>query len=118
MKVYWWCPEAIKVINFDGLKQTVSKKLANTWTGPWVVTEIVTDQISKICELVKGKQNRKNTRTVSVDRLEEYRECYSRTHSADTVIPLPADHILSLDAENNIYTEDIDINMYNEGEAQ
>ena len=39
-------------------------------------------------------------------------------YSADTVIPLPADHILSLDAENNIYTEDIDVNMYNEGEAQ
>ena len=69
MKVYLWCPAAIKVINFDDLKQTVSKKLANTWTGPWVVTEIVSEQISKICELVKVKQNRKNTRTVSVDRL-------------------------------------------------
>ena len=117
MKVYWWCPAAIKVINFDGIKQTVSKKLANTWTGPWVVTEMVTDQISKICELVKGKQNRRNTRTVSVDRLEEYREGYSWTHSADTVIPLPANHILSLDAENDIHTEDIDVNMYDEGEA-
>ena len=30
MKMYWWCTAPIKVINFDGLKQTVSKKLANT----------------------------------------------------------------------------------------
>ena len=99
MKVYWWCPAAIKVINFDGIKQTVSKKLANTWTGPWVVMEMLSDQISKISELVKGKQNRKNTRTVSIDRFEEYREGYSYIHSEDTVIPLPDNHILSLDAE-------------------
>ena len=117
MKVYWWCPAAIKVLKFDGSKQTVSKKLANTWTGPWIVTKMLTDQVSVISELVKGKQNKKNTRTVSVDRLEEYREGYSWTHSADTVIPLPSEHTLSLDAEDDTYTEDIDVNLYNEDES-
>ena len=99
-KVFIYLPVAIKANNQTGF---IARKLSSGWCGPWKVQKLITDQI---CRVAPMDGDPKQMRTVSVDRMEPYREGY-RYDSATTARPLPPDHPLVKRANADMFVEDI-----------
>ena len=99
-KVFVYLPVAIKANNQTGF---IARKLSSGWCGPWKVQKMITDQI---CRVAPMDGDPKQVRTVSVDRMEPYREGY-RYDSATTARPLPPEHPLVKRANADVFVEDI-----------
>ena len=109
-KVFIHLPVAIKADNAKGF---IAKKLSSGWCGPWKTTERITDQIYRVSPM---DGDLKQSRVVSVDRMEPYREGH-RYDSATTAVPLSPDHPLVRRANNDPHAENIIQSKANEDDA-